>query len=92
MALKIWREVVRIPQSASTGSGRSLGTRMGKMAGYREAFIAAQVVSAQEVVTKMETRDHQGDQPERNMRNETLDEVCAGQHLRAQTLLFAPTR
>ena len=50
-------------------------TRMGNMAGYRNAFIAAQ--SYRQKWDKW-NKDHQGDQPERNLRNETLAEVLRG--------------
>ena len=50
-------------------------TRMGNMAGYREAFIAAQ--SYRRRWDKW-NKDHQGDPPERNLRNETLAEVLRG--------------
>ncbi|PYO93362.1 MAG: amidohydrolase [Gemmatimonadetes bacterium] len=50
-------------------------TRMGNMAGYREAFIAAQ--GYRQKWDKWD-KDHQGDPPERNLRNETLAEVLRG--------------
>ena len=50
-------------------------TRMGNMAGYRNAFIAAQ--SYRQKWDKW-NKDHQGDPPERNLRNETLAEVLRG--------------
>ena len=50
-------------------------TRMGNMAGYREAFIAAQ--SYRRRWDKW-NKDHQGDPPERNLRNETLADVLRG--------------
>src|SRR5713226_2072124 len=50
-------------------------TRMGNMAGYREAFIAAQ---AYRLKWDKWNKDHQGDPPERNLRNETLAEVLRG--------------
>ena len=50
-------------------------TRMGNMAGYREAFIAAQ--SYRRRWDKW-NKDHQGDPPERNLRNESLAEVLRG--------------
>src|SRR5438477_5264456 len=50
-------------------------TRMGNMAGYRTAFIAAQ--SYRQKWDKW-NKDHQGDPPERNLRNETLAEVLRG--------------
>ena len=50
-------------------------TRMGNMAGYREAFIAAQGYRRR---WDKWNKDHQGDPPERNLRNETLAEVLRG--------------
>jgi imidazolonepropionase-like amidohydrolase len=50
-------------------------TRMGNMAGYREAFIAAQ--GYRQKWDKW-NKDHQGDPPERNLRNETLADVLRG--------------
>src|SRR2546423_3505163 len=50
-------------------------TRMGNMAGYRSAFIAAQ--SYRQKWDKW-NKDHQGDPPERSLRNETLAEVLRG--------------
>ena len=50
-------------------------TRMGNMAGYREAFIAAQGYRRK---WDKWNKDHQGDPPERNLRNETLAEVLRG--------------
>ncbi|MGE5803256.1 MAG: amidohydrolase [Gemmatimonadota bacterium] len=50
-------------------------TRMGNMAGYREAFIGAQ--SYRRRWDKW-NKDHQGDPPDRNLRNETLAEVLRG--------------
>ncbi|HEV2669724.1 MAG TPA: amidohydrolase [Gemmatimonadales bacterium] len=50
-------------------------TRMGNMAGYRAAFIAAQ--SYRHKWDKW-NKDHQGDPPDRNLRNETLAEVLRG--------------
>ena len=50
-------------------------TRMGNMAGYREAFIQAQ--SYRRKWDKW-NKDHQGDPPDRNLRNETLAEVLRG--------------
>src|SRR5213594_792868 len=50
-------------------------TRMGNMAGYREAFIAAQ---AYRLKWDKWNKDHQSDPPERNLRNETLAEVLRG--------------
>jgi len=50
-------------------------TRMGNMAGYREAFIAAQIYRRR---WDKWNKDHQGDPPERNLRNETLAEVLRG--------------
>ena len=50
-------------------------TRMGNMAGYREAFIGAQNYRRR---WDKWNKDHQGDPPERNLRNETLAEVLRG--------------
>jgi imidazolonepropionase-like amidohydrolase len=50
-------------------------TRMGNMAGYREAFIAAQGYRRR---WDKWNKDHQGDPPDRNLRNETLAEVLRG--------------
>jgi imidazolonepropionase-like amidohydrolase len=50
-------------------------TRMGNMAGYRDAFIQA---AAYRRRWDKWNRDHQGDPPERNLRNETLAEVLRG--------------
>ncbi|PYP59232.1 MAG: amidohydrolase [Gemmatimonadetes bacterium] len=50
-------------------------TRMGNMAGYRAAFIAAQ--GYRQKWDKW-NKDHQGDPPERNLRNESLAEVLRG--------------
>src|SRR5258708_34898546 len=50
-------------------------TRMGNMAGYRSAFIQAQAYRQR---WDKWNKDHQGDQPERNLRNETLAEVLRG--------------
>jgi imidazolonepropionase-like amidohydrolase len=50
-------------------------TRMGNMAGYRDAFIAAQGYRRR---WDKWNKDHQGDPPERNLRNETLAEVLRG--------------
>src|SRR6184192_3426338 len=50
-------------------------TRMGNMAGYRSAFIAAQ--SYRQKWDKW-NKDHQGDPPERNLKLETLAEVLRG--------------
>ena len=50
-------------------------TRMGNMAGYRDAFIQAQTYRRK---WDKWDKDHQGDQPERNLRNETLAEVLRG--------------
>ena len=50
-------------------------TRMGNMAGYRDAFIAAQNYRRR---WDKWNKDHQGDPPERNLRNETLAEVLRG--------------
>src|SRR5438132_13301822 len=48
---------------------------MGNMAGYRTAFIAAQTYRQK---WDKWNKDHQGDPPERNLRNETLAEVLRG--------------
>src|SRR5438132_11809680 len=48
---------------------------MGNMAGYRTAFIAAQTYRQR---WDKWNKDHQGDRPERNLRNETLAEVLRG--------------
>ncbi|HET9386018.1 MAG TPA: amidohydrolase family protein [Gemmatimonadales bacterium] len=50
-------------------------TRMGNMAGYREAFIAAQ--NYQRRWDKW-LKDRSGDAPDRNLRNETLADVLRG--------------
>src|ERR671925_936907 len=50
-------------------------TRMGNMAGYRAAFIAAQPYRQK---WDKWNKDHQGDPPDRNLRNETLAEVLRG--------------
>jgi imidazolonepropionase-like amidohydrolase len=50
-------------------------TRMGNMAGYREAFIAAQNYRRR---WDKWNKDHSGDAPDRNLRNETLAEVLRG--------------
>ncbi|PYP96301.1 MAG: amidohydrolase [Gemmatimonadetes bacterium] len=50
-------------------------TRMGNMAGYRAAFIGAQAYRQR---WDKWNKDHQGDRPERNLRNETLAEVLRG--------------
>ncbi|HXM37373.1 MAG TPA: amidohydrolase [Gemmatimonadales bacterium] len=50
-------------------------TRMGNMAGYRTAFIQAQAYRRR---WDKWNKDHQGDPPERNLRNETLAEVLRG--------------
>ena len=50
-------------------------TRMGNMAGYRAAFIAAQAYRQR---WDKWNKDHQGDRPERNLRYETLAEVLRG--------------
>src|SRR5258705_4415589 len=50
-------------------------TRMGNMAGYREAFMAAQAYRRK---WDKWNKDHQGDPPERNFRNESLAEVLRG--------------
>src|SRR5439155_966754 len=50
-------------------------TRMGNMAGYRDAFIQAQAYRRK---WDKWNKDHQGDVPERNLRNESLAEVLRG--------------
>src|SRR5213596_2870834 len=50
-------------------------TRMGNMAGYREAFIQAQAYRRK---WDKWNKDHQGDPPERSLRNESLAEVLRG--------------
>src|SRR3989454_3679309 len=50
-------------------------TRMGNMAGYRTAFIQAQAYRRR---WDKWNKDHQGDPPERNLRNESLAEVLRG--------------
>src|SRR5947207_13883250 len=50
-------------------------TRMGNMAGYRNAFIQAQAYRKR---WDKWNKDHQGDPPERNLRNESLAEVLRG--------------
>src|SRR5256714_1680564 len=50
-------------------------TRMGNMAGYREAFIDAQAYRRR---WDKWSKDHQGDPPDRNLRNESLAEVLRG--------------
>ena len=50
-------------------------TRMGNMAGYREAFIGAQNYRRR---WDKWNKDHSGDAPDRNLRNETLAEVLRG--------------
>jgi imidazolonepropionase-like amidohydrolase len=58
------------------GNRNSLpSTRMGNMAGYRNAFIQAQVYRRR---WDKFTKDRQGDPPDRNLRNETLAEVLRG--------------
>jgi imidazolonepropionase-like amidohydrolase len=57
------------------GSRGGPSTRMGNMAGYRNAFIQAQVYRRR---WDKFTKDHQGDPPDRNLRNETLAEVLRG--------------
>ena len=54
---------------------RGPSTRMGNMAGYREAF--SQAESYRRRWDKW-NKDHQGDRPERNLRLETLAEVLRG--------------
>jgi imidazolonepropionase-like amidohydrolase len=50
-------------------------TRMGNMAGYREAFIQAQTYRRK---WDKWNKDHEGDPPDRNLRNESLAEVLRG--------------
>jgi imidazolonepropionase-like amidohydrolase len=50
-------------------------TRMGNMAGYREAFIAGQNYRRR---WDKWNKDRQGDAPDRNLRNETIAEVLRG--------------
>src|SRR5712664_90266 len=50
-------------------------TRMGNMAGYRAAFIGAQAYRRR---WDKWNKDHEGDAPERNLRNESLAEVLRG--------------
>ena len=50
-------------------------TRMGNMAGYRAAFIQAQGYRRR---WDKWNKDHEGDPPERNLRNESLAEVLRG--------------
>ena len=50
-------------------------TRMGNMAGYRNAFIQAQNYRRR---WDKWNKDHSGDPPDRNLRNETLAEVLRG--------------
>jgi len=50
-------------------------TRMGNMAGYREAFIQAQAYRRR---WDKWNKDRSGDPPDRNLRNETLAEVLRG--------------
>ena len=50
-------------------------TRMGNMAGYRAAFIQAQAYRRR---WDKWNKDHEGDPPERNLRNESLAEVLRG--------------
>lgn len=50
-------------------------TRMGNMAGYREAFIQAQNYRRK---WDKWNKDHDGDSPERNLRNESLADVLRG--------------
>src|SRR5881394_3484832 len=50
-------------------------TRMGNMAGYREAFIGAQAYRRK---WDKWNKDHQGDPPDRNLKLETLAEVLRG--------------
>src|SRR5216110_2726267 len=50
-------------------------TRMGNMAGYRAAFIQAEAYRRK---WDKWNKDHQGDPPDRNLRNESLAEVLRG--------------
>ena len=54
---------------------RGPSTRMGNMAGYRAAFIQAEQYRHR---WDKWNRDHQGDAPQRDLRNETLAEVLRG--------------
>src|SRR6266702_2721795 len=78
-----WPQDPQIPLAIAGGENpkRTYGnrggpsTRMGNMAGYREAFIAAETYRRR---WDKWNKDHQGDPPERNLRNETLAEVLRG--------------
>src|SRR5439155_14339197 len=59
------------PKRTYGGRGGAPSTRMGNMAGYRAAFIAAQNYRRR---WDKWNKDHQGDPPERNLRNESLAE------------------
>src|SRR6266700_3151505 len=59
------------PKRTYGGRGGAPSTRMGNMAGYRAAFIAAQDYRRR---WDKWNKDHQGDPPERNLRNESLAE------------------
>ena len=63
------------PKRVYGGRGGAPSTRMGNMAGYRAAFIAAQDYRRR---WDKWNKDHQGDPPDRNLRNETLAEVLRG--------------
>ncbi len=54
---------------------RGPSTRMGNMAGYRAAFIEAERYRRK---WDAWNKDHKGDAPDRNLRNETLAEVLRG--------------
>jgi len=62
----------REPPNASMGQRRRSVDTDGQHADYREAFIAAQAYRRK---WDKWNKDHQGDQPERSLRNETLAEV-----------------
>src|SRR6266705_2011666 len=59
----------------SYGQRGGPSTRMGNMAGYRAAFIQAQGYRRR---WDKWNKDHEGDRPERNLRNESLAEVLRG--------------
>src|SRR6058998_1468680 len=63
------------PKRVYGGRGGAPSTRMGNMAGYRAAFIAAQDYRRR---WDKWNKDHQGDPPDRNLRNETIAEVLRG--------------
>src|SRR6266542_4165147 len=63
------------PKRVYGGRGGAPSTRMGNMAGYRAAFIAAQDYRRR---WDKWNKDHEGDSPERNLRNESLAEVLRG--------------